>query len=214
MLEAVSLFFLRPPGRARKCSKLSKGLRALRSWEPLRREKAGESRREPARAGESRREPAGSAERPLLSFWAVCVHTHPESSVCTHSLRIECVRILAGSISMTLRTRCARESACTPLNRVPIRIPGISISPGLRRYFKIVDLLIHPPIKIKYTIRYCTANLNRSIPFLYLGLSFGLFLRVVFLSCIRFVLRNKHFECENSAITIDLASRGFLERAC
>ena len=92
----VSLFFLRPPGRARKCSKLSKGLRALRSWESLRREKAGESRREPARAGESRREPVGSAERPLLSFWAVCVHTHPESSVCTHSPRIECVRTLAG----------------------------------------------------------------------------------------------------------------------
>eukprot|EP01052_Picozoa_sp_SAG31_P005789 SAG31_NODE_259_length_18917_cov_28.559677_15_plen_58_part_00 len=49
------------------------------------------------------------------------------------------------------------------------------IEASLSGYFKIVDLLIHPPIKIKYTIRYCTANLNRSIPFLYLGLSFGLF---------------------------------------
>ena len=54
----AALFFLRPPGRARKCSKLSKGLRALRSWESLRREKAGESWRAPPRAGEGRREPA------------------------------------------------------------------------------------------------------------------------------------------------------------
>ena len=33
------------------------------------------------------------------------------------------------------------------------------IEASLSGYFKIVDLLIHPPIKIKYTIRYCTANL-------------------------------------------------------
>ena len=34
------------------------------------------------------------------------------------------------------------------------------IEASLSGYFKIVDLLIHPPIKIKYTIRYCTANLH------------------------------------------------------
>ena len=64
----VSLFFLRPPGRARKRSELSKGLRALRGWEstPPSRSDFGRD----AYARDDGRRPRRRASR-----LAVCVHT-------------------------------------------------------------------------------------------------------------------------------------------
>ena len=60
-------------------------------------------------------------------------------------------------LRMAAGPRCAAQ---VWLDRALHALCGPRWCPGraLSGYFKIVDLLIHPPIKIKYTIRYCTAN--------------------------------------------------------
>ena len=135
----VSLFFLRPPGRARKRSELSKGLRALRGWESTPPSRSDFGRDDYAR--DDGRRPRRRASRLVCvcSHTRVCVHTR--SCVCVHTHPLE--GPWSGSSSRMLRSllwRLLPLAVCARAARVWL---------ARDRIFNMVVVLVLPLIILK-----------------------------------------------------------------